>query len=101
MIKLKLDSYRAVSNFLKNEKKYFFSLITSLIRDGWENNIENVNIIEFHVKDSMLKVDVNVEDWNNVLHLALDYYESIEDYENCVEVSDLILDIYGKVNHKL
>ena len=100
MIKLKLPTYRDVSNFLKTEKPYFFSLIVNSIKEGWKNKLDVVPVIEFHVKDSYIKVDVDEKDWNNTLHLALYFYEGIEDYENCILVSDLIIDIYGEVNHE-
>ena len=100
MIKLKLNTYKDISDFLKNEKYYFFNLIVNSIKEGWKNKLDTVEVIEFQVRNSYIKVDVDKKDWNNTLHLALYYYEGIEDYENCVVVSDLIVDIYGEVNHE-
>jgi hypothetical protein len=100
MIKLKLKTYKEISNFLKDEKHYFFHLIVNSIKEGWKDKLEVVEVIEFYVNENCIKVDVDEKDWNNTLHLALYYYEGIEDYENCVVVSDLIIDIYGQVNHE-
>lgn len=93
MIKIELDSYKDVASFLREEKLYMHSLIVNSIREAWKNKLNVVQIIEFHVDENIIKVDVHEIDFKRSLLLALEYFESNEYYEKCLEVNTLIHDI--------
>jgi hypothetical protein len=93
MIKIKLDSHKEVSNFLMEEKLYMHSLIVDSVKEGWENKLSIVPVIEFHVNDDIINVDIHEPDFKPSLLLALEYYEMNEYYEKCLEVNMLIQNI--------
>lgn len=93
MITIKLESYKEVSKFLREEKLYMHSLIVSSVKEGWKNKLDMVPVLEFHVYENIIKVDIIKEDYEKSLMLALEYYEANEYYEKCMEISSLITDM--------
>jgi hypothetical protein len=93
MIKIKLDSYKGVANFLREEKPYMCNLILNSIKEGWKNKLHVIPIIEFHVNDNIIKVDVDETNIKTTLGTILEYYEVNEEYEKCLEIISLISDI--------
>jgi len=96
MIKINLNSYKEVSVFLNEEKLYMHSLIVNSVKKGWENKLNIVPVIEFHINDSIIKVDIIKADFKRSLELALKYYEENEYYEKCMEINSLIQNIQEK-----
>lgn len=90
-----MDTLKEVSDFLRKEKLYMYSLIVKSIKEAWKNKILVITIIEFHVTSSkdIIKVDIHENDFKRILSLALDYYEDNEFYEKCLEIKQLISDI--------
>ena len=95
MIKIELDSYKEVSTFLREEKLYMHTLIVNSVKEGWKNKLDMVPVLEFHVKENVVKIDIIRDDFKNSLYHALEYYEVNEYYEKCMEVSVLIKDMYA------
>lgn len=97
MLKVKVDNYDDIGIFLKEEKKIFFGAIISGVKNAWKNKLDRVEVAEFLIEDTetVVNIDIEEEDWEESLYLALYYYEDIEEYEKCVEVKDLIRNIYG------
>jgi len=93
MITIKLDSYKAVSVFLREEKLYMHSLIVESVKEGWKNKLDVVPVLEFHVNENIIKIDIIEAEYKRSLLLALEYYEENEYYEKCLEVNALIHDI--------
>ena len=52
-----------------------------------------VPVLEFHVKENVIKIDIIRDDFKRSLLLALEYYEVNEYYEKCMEISTLITDM--------
>lgn len=94
MIKIELDSYKEVSNFLREEKLLMHSLIVNSVKEGWKNKLDLVPVLEFHVNENVIKIDIIRDDFKKSLYHALEYYEVNEYYEKCMEVSVLINDMY-------
>lgn len=97
MLKVKVDNYDDIGIFLKEEKKIFFGAIITGVKYAWKNKLDRVEVAEFSIEDTetIVNIDIEEEDWEESLYLALYYYEDIEEYEKCVEVKDLITNIYG------
>lgn len=97
MLKIRVDSHDDISAFLRDEKDVFFEAIIEAISDGWVEKLDRVPVAEFVItdSDSILSIDIEEEDWNESLYLALYHFESAEDYERCIELQNLIDDIYN------
>lgn len=94
MITIKLDTYKEVSTFLREEKLLMHSLIVNSVKEGWKNKLDMVPVLEFHVKENVVKIDIVRDDFKRSLLLALEYYEVNEYYEKCMEISTLITDMH-------
>jgi hypothetical protein len=88
-----LDSFEEMSDYLRNNKESFFGLIIEGVKQCIEDGIEFIDIIHFFVKDTKIVIQVKKDDWNTTLLLALEYFESVEDYEKCIEIKNLINNI--------
>lgn len=99
MLKIRVDDYEDVSIFLRDEKDTFFRAIIRAIKKGWKNNLEKASVAEFAITnvESIINIDIEREDWEESLHLALYHYEDVEAYEKCIEVKTLITEIFGEV----
>lgn len=93
MITIKLETYKDVSTFLREEKLLMHSLIVNSVKEGWKNKLDMVPVLEFHVKENVVKIDIIRDDFKRSLLLALEYYEVNEYYEKCMEISTLITDM--------
>lgn len=88
-----LDSFEDMSNYLRSNKESFFGLIIEGVKQCMGDGIELIDIIHFFVKDTKIVIQVKKDDWNTTLSLALEYFESVEDYEKCIEIKNLINNI--------
>lgn len=97
MVKIKLDKYEDLSSFLKDEKNYFFEVIINAIKKGWKNKLDKVTVAEFLISESetTIIIDMERDDWEESLYLALYHYEEMEEYEKCIDLKGLIKNIYG------
>jgi len=93
MIKVTLNSFKEISEYLRNNKTSFFELIVEKTEYAFENKINLINIAEFNVLDKTVKVQIADADWVTTLLLALEHFENIEEYEKCVMISELITKI--------
>lgn len=93
MIKITLNSFKEISEYLRNNKTSFFELIVEKTQYAFENKINIINIAEFNVLDKTFKIQISDVDWETTLLLALEHFESIEEYEKCLTISDLITKI--------
>lgn len=93
MIKITLNSFKEISEYLRNNKTSFFDLIVEKTQYAFENKINLINIAEFNVLDKTVKVQIADADWVTTLLLALEHFETIEEYEKCVMISELITKI--------
>jgi hypothetical protein len=92
-MEVRFESFKEVSEFLRDNKLYMFTLIVKHIKGAVENNVDCVTIMEFNVKDISMKIEVPRVDYILSLTLALHFFEDMELYENCVEINNIIKDI--------
>jgi uncharacterized protein (DUF4213/DUF364 family) len=97
MLKVKVENYEGITIFLREKKNIFFSAIINGIQKAWKNKLNRVEVAEFSIENSetIVNIDIDEEDWEESLYLALYYYEEIEEYEKCIEIKTLITNIYG------
>lgn len=89
-INLEFDDYFEVVFFLKNNKELLFTETLKHIKESIENN-ENVAVVaNLLVQDTVIIIQVDKTDWVQHLEISIKYFESIEDYETCVEIKELI-----------
>lgn len=98
MIKLKVKSYKEISDFIRYEKDLFFSTIIQCIEEAWKIKLNTVLVAEFDIVGDIMTIEIEDKDWSECLHVALYYYEDIEKYEKCTRIRNLIDDIYGGVS---
>jgi hypothetical protein len=97
MIKLKVKSYKEVSDFIRDEKDLFFSTIIDCIEEAWVLNLNSILVAEFDIVGDVMTIQIEDSDWSESLHVALYYYEEIEKYEKCSKIRNLINDLYGGI----
>ena len=88
-----LDSFEDMSDYLRSNKESFFGLIIEGVKQCMGDGIELIDIIHFFIKDTKIVIQVKKDDWNTTLSLALEYFESVEHYEKCIEIKNLINNI--------
>jgi hypothetical protein len=94
MLKITVEGYEDIDNFLKYEKEKFFNEIIKSIKKAWKEKIEEVIVIQFIVgEETLIDLSINQDDWEESLHLALYHYESIEEYEKCIQIQTMIDEI--------
>jgi hypothetical protein len=86
--------------FIENEKEWMYSRIVEAIRFSFEHGYAEAKILEAKIEESMSSIAMNseVEDWDHSLSLALKWYESQENYEECASILKLIDDIRTVIN---
>ena len=97
MIKLKVKSYKEISDFIRDEKDLLFSTIIESIEEACKTNLKTILIAEFDIVGDVMTIEIEENDWSESLHVALYYYEEIEKYEKCSKIRNLIDDIYGGI----
>lgn len=95
MLKIHVEKYSDVGEFLEEEKTKFFKSIVKSIELAFMNKIESAIVAEFHIDESnsIISITIEEDDWDESLSLALQHYELIEDYEGCLRLKQLISDI--------
>ena len=97
MIEKSVENKNEMNDFLRDEKELFFTNLIICIQTGWEAGESMVDIATFHIKETgtIMDIAISEDDWFESLHLALYYFEDIENYENCKEINELISRMYG------
>lgn len=82
----------SVNEFLITEQELMFSEIIKEIFISHENGLNEAIICEFtlEVNDNLIVIDSKKETWVYSLSIALDYYESVENFEECDRINKLI-----------
>lgn len=78
--------------FLKNKKWLIHSLIIDAVKKAIDDDLENVVVFRIinPVSNFIMTSELKKEDWVGSLGKSLEYYESVEEYESCKEIKDLI-----------
>lgn len=89
-INLKFESYEDIINFIKNEKDLLFTEILKEIKKSIKDNKEIAKAANLIYNDTIIEINVDKVDWLEHLNVSIRYFESIEDYETCIEIKDLL-----------
>ena len=94
MLKIRVNDYDDIDKFLKNEKGKFFTEIISSIKRAWKEKLTEIIVVQFNVgTETLIELSINQNDWSESLHLALYHYESVEEYEKCTQIQNMIDEI--------
>lgn len=96
MLEVNVEDFDEMNTFIKEEKDLFFTNLIICIEKGWEEKLELVNIARFHIRndDKIVSITIENDDWFETLHLALYHFEEVENYEYCLEITELINKIF-------
>lgn len=89
-INLEFENYGQVITFIQNEKDLLFTEALNEIKKSIENNKKVANIANLMVNDSVIAINVEKDDWSSHLNVSIGYFERIEDYETCIEISNIL-----------
>lgn len=89
-INLEFDDYSDVVFFLKTNKGFLFTKTLDGIKESIKNNEDVAVIVNLLVKDTVFTIKLDRLDWLTHLDISIKYFESIEDYETCIEIKELI-----------
>lgn len=97
MLRVEVETYEDINEYLQEEKEIFFTAIIDSIEKAWQEKLDVVLVAEFFVNgdETVLSIEMSDEDWKESLHLALYHFEEIEDYEYCIRINKLMDEIYG------
>jgi hypothetical protein len=87
-------------DFLKNKKWLIHSLIFDAVKKAYNENLETTIIFRIinTESDFIMTSELKKEDWVNSLDKSMEYYLSIEEYEKCSEIKELIKKIENDVD---
>lgn len=82
-------------NFLLENKWLICSLIVEGVRKSIDDNLESITIFRIinPLDDFIMTTELKKDDWLESLNKCLGYYESIEEYEMCDKIVNLIKEI--------
>ena len=90
MLNIGFDNDEEAAEFLRTSKSFIFHKTIKGIEEAIENDTDIVSVANLIVKDRVIVLRVEKPKWVEHLLLALEYFESVEDYEMCGKVKDLI-----------
>ena len=88
----KLDE---VQNYLENKREIFKTIVFA-IREATNNDSTKILIRGLKIMDEEVDAFAGKGEWETCLQKAINFFESIEDYEACQECVDLL----GKITEK-
>jgi hypothetical protein len=87
-------------DFLKNKKWLIHSLIVDSVKKAKEEDLESIVVFRMinPINDFIMVTELGKDNWIGSLNKSLEYYESVEEYERCREITELINDIENDNN---
>lgn len=82
-------------DFLKNKKWLIHSLIIDGVKKSFEENLDSIVVFRIinPISNFVMTSEIKKEDWLDSLSKSMEYYESVEEYEKCNEIKELIKNI--------
>jgi archaellum biogenesis protein FlaJ (TadC family) len=82
-------------DFLKNKKWLIHSLIIDGVKKSFEENLDSIVVFRIinPISNFVMTSEIKREDWLDSLSKSMEYYESVEEYEKCTEIKELIKNI--------
>ena len=86
--------------FLKKNKWVIHSLIVDGVKKAYEEKLESITVFRIinTVSNFVMTSELKKDDWIDSLSKSMDYFVSIEEYEKCKEIKDLIKNIKDDVD---
>lgn len=86
--------------FILENKHIICPLIVSSVREAFYNNINRYEIFKIVYPKMNITIisEITKKDWVNSLDKCLEYFLSVEEYEQCKEVSELKKEIEDGTN---
>jgi hypothetical protein len=87
-------------DFLKNKKWLIHSLIIESVKKSISENLDSIVVFRIinPISNFVMTSEIKKSDWVVSLEKSLKYYESVEEYEKCEEVINLIKKINDEGN---
>ena len=82
-------------DFLKNKKWLIHSLVIDGVKKSFEENLDSIVVFRIinPISNFVMTTEIKKEDWLDSLSKSMEYYESVEEYEKCNEIKELIKNI--------
>ena len=82
-------------DFLKNKKWLIHSLIVDGVKKSFEENLDSIVVFRIinPISNFVMTSEIKKEDWLDSLSKSMEYYESVEEYEKCTDIKELIKNI--------
>ena len=89
-----LDTFDEAVERLNSDRELVANRILEAVRYGLKNNLLSVYLFELKISsDKIYAVKCKREEWKSSLNNSRKFFESIEEYEKCAQVRDLILEL--------
>ena len=87
-ILLRFDDAVEFEQVMKDNAYTIHGLTFYLIRNAYENNDDSITLAYLNNHDTLLTVDK--DSWLKNLECTLDFFISLEEYEKCQKIKDLM-----------
>lgn len=89
---LEFENRKALENFILAEREQMYEMIVDAITYASDTGKEVAEVCTMHVLEEDVYIDMisKSEEWKESLGLALEYYVSVEKYETCIVIKNLI-----------
>lgn len=87
---IEFKNYEELITFLYREKGLLFLVAYKVIQKSVDNHDDVAVVANLLVNDSVYTIKIERDDFNKHLNKSLSYFETIEDYETCQKIKDLI-----------
>jgi len=87
---IEFKNYEELITFLYREKALLFLVAYKVIQKSVDNHDDVAVVANLLVNDSVYTIKIERDDFNKHLNKSLSYFETIEDYETCQKIKDLI-----------
>lgn len=88
ILHIELGTY-PIGNWLKNNKYTIFSELIRFARKMLEQNLKSIQAIMVSNDSDNIVFILRYDNIDITLKKAMDYFQSIEEYEKCAEIRDL------------
>ena len=78
--------------FLIDNKWLICSLIVEGVKKSFDEGLQSIVIFRliYTIDDFIMTTELRKNDWSNSLDKCLEYYESVEEYEMCDKIINLL-----------
>lgn len=86
------ETNKEFQHFIDIEKEWMYNRIVEAITEAYNLSQEYADILEAKISESMSIITMKSDrsEWITSLTLALKWYESVEKYEECIDLVKLI-----------